>query len=116
MEALVALKFETVVSPKLVIPEIYRLVEVTEVATVFTNTVEVAKRFVVVALVNTAVEAPVVPIGVLLIVPPSIVRPFTTIVSVMEFDGRERAPVTARFVEVMLLAAVFTNTVVVAKR
>ncbi len=86
------------------------------VVVAFTNIVEVAKRLVEVALVNTAVEAPITPIGVLFIVPPSIVRPFTTMVSVMEFDGSERAPVTARFVEVMLLAAVFTKTVVVAKR
>jgi hypothetical protein len=82
----------------------------------FINTVEVANKLVEVALVNTAVEAPVVPIGVLLIVPPSIVRPFTTMASVTEFDGKERTPVTARLVDVIEVATVFTKTVEVAKR
>lgn len=82
----------------------------------FTKTVEVAKRLVEVALVNTAVEAPVVPIEVLLIVPPSIVRPFTTIVSMIELAGNERAPDTYKFVVDALVEMLFTRTLVVAEK
>ena len=82
----------------------------------FTNTVEVANKLVEVALVNIAVEAPVAPIGVLLIEPPSIVRPFTTIASVMEFDGSEREPETYKLVVLALVEILFTTTLLVAKR
>ncbi len=82
----------------------------------FTNTELVANKFVEVTLVNTAVEAPAVPIGVLLIEPPSIVRPFTAIASVIELAGKGRTAVTARLVDVTDVAIVFTKTVEVAKR
>lgn len=82
----------------------------------FTSTVLVANKLVEVALVNTAVEAPVVPIGVLLIVPPSMVRPFVTIASAILLFGRFNAPETYKLVEVTDVATVFTNTVVVTKR
>lgn len=92
----VAFRLETVVLPKLVIPDIYRLVEVTFVAMVLTKTVLSAATLVDVTFVNIAVEAPVVPIGVLLIVPPSMVRPFTTMASVILLFGNDKEPDTVR--------------------
>jgi hypothetical protein len=50
---------------------------------------EVAKKLVDDAFVNTAVEAPLAPIGVLLIVPPSTVRVFTTYTSAIELVGSD---------------------------
>ena len=60
------------------------------------NTLDVAKKLVELALVNTPVEAIVAPIGVLLMVPPSIVRPFTTNASVSELLGKFRVEVTVK--------------------
>ena len=101
---LVLVALVSVVDPRLVMPEILRFVEVTFVPLRLKNDklVEVklvplavpnekfcAKKFAVeLALVKMAVEAPVAPIAVLLIVPPSIVKPFTTMVSVMELAGK----------------------------
>ena len=62
-----------------------------------------------VAFVKTAVEAVFAPIGVLSIVPPLIVSAFTTIASVTEFEGRERPPVTAKFVVVALVPVAFVQ-------
>ena len=59
-----------------------------------------AYKLVVVALVNIAVEAPVEPIGVLLIVPASIVRPSITIDSVIELFGKLTEPETYKLVDV----------------
>lgn len=73
----------------------------------FTNAVEVAKKLVEVTLVNIAVEAIVAPIGVLLIVPPSIVRPFTTAASVIELLGKFNEPETYKLVVVALVATRF---------
>ena len=53
-------------------------------------------KFVLEALVNTAVESPVAPIVLLLIVPPSIVRPFITIASETELSGKLTVPLTAK--------------------
>ena len=78
-------------------PETYKLVEVRLVTTPLMITVLVAKKLVEVRLVATkVVKAPVdgveAPIGVLLMVPPEIVRPSMTIASVMELVGKLMAP------------------------
>ena len=65
---------------------------------------EVANKLVEVAFVNMPAAGVTRPIGVLLIVPPSIVRPFTTNASVTEFVGRESAPDTSKFVVVTFSA------------
>ena len=72
-------KVVTVVPFKFVIPEIYKLVDVT---------------FVVVTLVNSALLAPAAPMAVFLIVPASMVSAFVTMASVMELAGRFNAPLT----------------------
>ena len=77
----VAVKVEMTVSPKFVRPETYNRVEV---------------RAVEVTLVKTAVLGPVTPIGVLLMEPPSMVRPLTTIASVTELAGKDRVLVTVK--------------------
>ena len=94
-------------------PVIARFVEVTDAARVFTKIVLVANKLVVVAFVNIAIEAPVVPIEVLLTAPPSIVRPFTTIASVTEFAGRDKAPETTKLVMLAAVIAELTNVEVV---
>jgi hypothetical protein len=53
------------------------------------NALEVAKKLVELALVKIPVEATLAPIGVLLIVPPSIVSVFTTYTSAIELVGSE---------------------------
>ena len=100
---LVAVKLEIVVLPKLEIPETYKLVEVAPapVMLVEINTVLVAKMLVLVTDVNwpvvkTPVDGVVPPIGVLLIDPPVIVRVPSTIASVTELVGNERAPETVK--------------------
>ncbi len=121
---LVAVKLEIVVLPKLVMPVTTKLVEVILVAKRLTKTVFVANISVEVTYVKTAVEAPVLPIGVLLIDPPSIVRPLTTIASVIELAGKDRVLVTVKLpivargitaeepkklVEVILIARIFVG-------
>ncbi len=69
---------------------------------------EVAKRLVLVAFVNTPAAGVTRPIGVLLMVPASMVRPFTTIVSVIELAGRFNAPDTAKLVVVALVVVKLT--------
>ena len=74
-------------------------------------------------------EAPVPPIGVLLMVPPSIVKPFTTIASVTELAGKDNVLVTVKLpivasgitaeelkklVEVILMARIFVGLKLVA--
>ena len=58
------------------------------------KTEEVAKRLVEVALVKTPVEATVAPIGVLLMVPLSIVRPSATIGPVIALLNKFKDPET----------------------
>ena len=72
------------------------------------------ERYVEVALVevtfvNTPVFGVVAPMAVLLMVPPLIVRASVTMPSVMELFGREMAPVTARFVLVVLVPVAFVQ-------
>ena len=69
-------------------PDTERLVVETLVIELLIKTEEVTKRLVEVALVKTPVEATEAPIGVLLMVPLSIVRPSTTITLVIESDGK----------------------------
>ena len=60
----------------------------------------VANKFVLVTLVKIPVLGVVFPIGVLSIVPPLMVKPATTIASVIELLGRDKEPVTAKLVVV----------------
>ena len=57
----------------------------------------VANKYVDVAFVNTPVDGVVLPIGVLLIDPPVIVKVPSTNASVMEFKGREMVESTVKF-------------------
>lgn len=75
-------------------PVVLRLVEVTLVKVLFVPVRLVAKRLVLVALVKTPVDGVLAPIGVLSIVPPLMVRAFTTMASVMELAGRFKTPDT----------------------
>ena len=110
-------------------PETYKLVEVALVVVALVAkklvvVIEVAERFVgvklaavkvpdtyklvvvallEVTLVKIPVEAPAAPMAVLLIVPLSTVRPFTTIASVMELLGRLTVPEIFKLVEVALV-------------
>ena len=106
----VPVRLDIVVLPKLVIPDTYKLVEVTDVATVLTKTVEVANKLVEVALVKTAVDGVVPPIGVLLIVPPEMVRPSTTMASVILLLASEMEP---EIFNVPTLAVVMLPVVIV---
>ncbi len=65
-----------------------------------TKMVLVANKLVEVALVKTPVDGVTAPIGVLLMVPPEMVRPSTTNASVTELFGTVRLPETAKLVEV----------------
>lgn len=94
-------------------PLTYKFVLVALVIKPLIITVLVAKRLVVVALVNTAVEATLEPIGVLLTVPPSIVRPFTTITSVTELFGKFSVAPTLRLVILALVILELTKVLVV---
>jgi hypothetical protein len=69
----------------------------------------VAKASVAVADVKTAVLALEAPIGVELMVPPSMVKAFTTIESVTELAGSVRTPVTARLVVVVFVPVAFVQ-------
>lgn len=70
-------------------------------------------KLVVEALVNTPVEGLTAPIGVLLIVPPSIVRPFITMASVIELFGNVRVPLTAKLETVAFSMLVLAKVEVV---
>ena len=94
-------------------PETVRLVLEALVMKLLIKTEEVAKRLVEVALVKTPVEAVVAPIGVLLIVPLSIVRPSTTMASVTLLVGRLRLPVTVKAVIVVVVNKVLVVKVTV---
>ena len=76
-EMLVPVALVKVVLDKLVRPDTYKLVVV---------------ALEEVTLVKIAVEAPPAPIGVLMILPPSMVRPATTMASVMELLGKAMVP------------------------
>jgi hypothetical protein len=69
----------------------------------------VANASVAVADVKTAVLALEAPIGVELMVPPSMVKAFTTIESVTELAGNVRTPVTARLVVVVFVPVAFVQ-------
>jgi hypothetical protein len=69
----------------------------------------VANASVAVADVKAAVEALEAPIGVELMVPPSIVRALTTMASVTELPGSVRTPVTARLVVVVFVPVAFVQ-------
>ena len=87
-----------------------RLVEVSDVPFAVPNERFCAKKFAVaVALVKIAVEAPVAPIAVLLMVPPSMVKPLTTKSSVIEFEGKVIEPVALKFVVVMFEPSALVN-------
>jgi hypothetical protein len=81
-----------------VIPTLVRkaLLKNALVEVILPNALEVAKKLVELAFVNIPVEAMVVPIGVLLIVPPVIVRPSTTNASLIELVGKLMVEVTVR--------------------
>ena len=79
-------------------PETVRFVVEALVIKLFITTEEVVNRLVDVTFVNTPVEATVAPIGVLLIVPLSIVRPSTTIGSVIALLNKLREPETTKLV------------------
>ncbi len=80
------------------------LVDVREVPFAVPNERLVAKKFAVeLAFVKIAVDAPLAPIAVLLIVPPSMVKAFTTSRSSTLFAGRVKDPVKAKLVEVRLV-------------
>ena len=82
-----------------------------------TLTVVVAKKTEEVALVKTPVDGVVAPIGVLLIVPPEIVRPSTTMALVTESLGKTRKPLAkVKLVVEILVKVELTLTVVVAKK
>ena len=69
----------------------------------------VVKRLVEVALVKIPVEGVMNPIGVLLMVPPLMVRPSTTNVSVIELVGRVICPVALKLVVVTLVARILVG-------
>lgn len=71
-------------------------------------------KFVLETLVNTAVEAPVAPIALLLIVPPSIVSPFITMASRIELSGSVRVPPTVKL-EIVAFAMLVLAKVDVVK-
>ena len=79
------------------------LVDVRDCPFAVPNARLVANAFVEEMLVNTPVEGVDAPIGVLLMVPPSMVKPLTTKLSVTELVGSERTPVTAKLVVVALV-------------
>ena len=95
----------TVVLPRFVIPETLRLVEVKfEILPVVTERLvevsDVTTALVEVIFVKMPIDGVVLPIGVLFIVPPEMVRLSITMASVTELVGSARTPVTARLVEV----------------
>ena len=96
--ALVVVKLLIVVLPKLDRPEIYKLVDDTLVAVILTRTEDVAKKLVEVRLVKIPVDGTVLPIGVLSITPPLIVKAFTTIALVIESFGKLTESDTYRLV------------------
>ena len=75
-----------------------------------TITEEVTNKFVEVTLVKIPVEAVVAPIGVLFIVPLSIVRPLAIIGSVTESFGRYNTLETVKLVVEALTIEAFTAT------
>ncbi len=88
---------------KLVEPETDRLVEVIPPVTLmFEPVIEVRFALVEVRLVKIPVLGVVLPIGVLLIEPPLMVRASTTIPSVIEFTGKVITPLALKFVVVKL--------------
>jgi hypothetical protein len=94
--------------------EIVKLVEVTLVPLAFVNKKLVAvadakNAFVEVRFVKTPVLAVVAPIAELFTVPPLIVRPSTTIASVIELVGKVRVPVTPKLVEVSEVPEALVN-------
>ena len=74
---------------------------------------EVVKRLVELALVKMPVAGVTKPIGVLLMVPPSMVKPLTTMRSVTELVGRVICPVALKLVVVMFVATTFAGLNVV---
>ena len=84
----VAVRLVMVVVTRAVIPETYKFVEV---------------RLVLVTLVNIAVEAEEAPMAVPLILPAVMVRVPSTMASVTELAGKDKAPETYRLVVVRLV-------------
>ena len=97
-------------------PETVRLVVEALVIKLFITTEEVVNRLVDVTFVNTPVEATEPPIGVLLMVPLSIVRPSATIGSVTELARRKRAPETDKLVVEALVIKLLMIAELVAKK
>ncbi len=77
---------------------------------------DVAKRLVEVALVKIPAAGVTRPIGVLLMVPASMVRPSITNASEIELVGRVICPVALKLVVVMFVATTFVGLKVVTTR
>ena len=89
------------------------LVDVRDCPFAVPNARLVANAFVEEMLVNTPVAGVTKPIGVLLMVPPSMVKPLTTMRSVTELVGRVICPVALKLVVVMFVATTFAGLNVV---